>query len=522
MTGTAPQRATGDSVGRRPVSGVRAVAWLLAVATALGLAWLGIGRARVSAMPEPTAGWATDAQIDAFVQRRAAELRLAGLAVVVVRDAEVYYSGSYGTAGGTPVRGDTPFILGSTSKQFTGLAVQRLIADGRLTLDTQIGDVLPDFALAPDARGAITVRDLLGHTSGFSTEAGLQQWGWRPGRPDSIVTNAAELARAPRTTAPGASYEYSNANYDLLGAVIERVTGEPFAEALERLVTVPLGLKGTTGHPDATQATGTAVGHYPWWNVATIPTPSPHTPGAVPSSFQVSTADDLTRLLQAHLAPAGSTQGEVLASARRPLSTINEYAQYASGWVVRPLWEQHALNADPLNPALPSCVVHDGGTYRSQSYLLACPTLGFGLVSLSNTGAGADTNRWELFQADLVHVILGTPAPEATSDPLESHAPLLMLGSITVQTGTAILLVTSLRRRRHQLGASAAAVLVAVATLVGWWLYVPVISGRPVPIAALWASVPEVGLTTILTSILAAITGLALVVGASTKWPVRR
>ncbi|MFZ1412061.1 MAG: serine hydrolase domain-containing protein, partial [Micropruina sp.] len=486
-------------------------AWLLAVATALGLAWL-LGRPAVSAMPEPTPGWATVAQIDAFVQRRAAELRLAGLAVVVVRDQEVYYSGSYGTAGlGRPVTKDTPFVLGSTSKQFTGLAVQRLIADGRLTLDTRIGDVLPEFAQVPDARGAITVRDLLGHTSGLSTEVGLQQWGWRPGRPDSIDANAVELTRAPMTTAPNAAYAYSNANYDLLGALIERVTGEPFADALNRLVTVPLGLKRTTAHPDATQAADTAVGHYPWWNVATLATASPDTPGSIPSSFQVSTADDLTRLLQAHLAPTGSAQQEVLASARRPLSTINEYAQYASGWVVRPLWEQHPLNADPLNPALPSCVDHDGGTYRSQSYLLACPTLGFGLVSLTNTGAGADTNRWAQFQADLVHVILGTAAPQATSNPLESYAPLVMLGSITVQAGAVILLVSSLRRRRHRLAASVAAIVVTVATLIGWWLYVPVISGSPTPIPTLWASVPEVGLTTILTTILAAFTGIALV-----------
>ncbi|WP_385898464.1 serine hydrolase domain-containing protein [Tessaracoccus sp. O5.2] len=99
--------------------------------------------------------------------QRSADLRLAGVAVVVVRDGDVYEESYLGTSGGgRPVTADTPFVLGSTSKQFTGLAVQRLIADGRLALDTTVAEVLPDVEADGDV-GRMSVRQLLTHTSGL-------------------------------------------------------------------------------------------------------------------------------------------------------------------------------------------------------------------------------------------------------------------------------------------------------------------------------------------------------------------
>lgn len=502
----------------------RVVAWLAVGALMAAMGMLAVLRSPLSPAPASTGVWATSAEIGDFVQRRADELHLSGVAVVVLRDGDVYHESYLGTADGShPVTGSTPFILGSTSKQFTGLAIQSLINDRRLSVDARIVDLLPAFATADGDGTGITVRDLLAQTSGLSTTTGLEQWGWRPGRPDSISANADALADARLVRAPGTAFEYSNANYDLLGAIVEQVTGEPFEQAFHRLVAAPLGLDHTTARPEVSG--DTADGFYPWLQFATLRTPSPNTPGAVASAFVVSTADDLTQLVKAHLGSVTTAvPAEVLAHSRVPLSAENEYVQYASGWGVRRLWELSPIPGELLDGVdldrLPSCVEHFGDTDRSQSHLLACPTEGIGLVALTNTGAGTDTWAWSQFQSDLTHVILGTPAQKFEVSIVESNAPFLLLGTLVVQGATVLLLFSRGGGRRHAVSIIAA--IVAAAALVAAWGWLPFESGSRIPLPALWANVPDVAVTTALSSVLAAVcfTTLAVRTGRRYLGPV--
>lgn len=466
---------------------------------------LALTRTPLSPVPAATGRWATSTEIGDFVQRRASELHLAGLAVVVVRDGEIYHESYIGASSdGRQVSGSTPFALGSTSKQFTGLAIQHLISDGSLSLDDKIGDLLTAFASPSDEKAGITVRELLAQTSGLSTTTGLEQWGWRPGKPGSIMANADELAGARLDRVPGTTFEYSNSNYDLLGAIVEQVTGLPFERALKLLVTDPLGLDRTTARPDARDA---AVGAYPWFQSFTLTTPSAHTPGAVASAFEVSTAEDLTRLVRAHL--GSLTTGmptQVLSGARSPLTAIDEYVQYASGWFVRPLWEMSPNTDYPLADSelrgLPSCLDHPGNTPRTQSFLLVCPTEGMGLVTLTNTSAGTDTQAWARFQSDLTYVILGTPAPEYGLSFIEVNAPLVLLGVLALQGVTVLLLFGHGGRR---LTLSLIAATVAVAAVAAAWVWLPRQQGYRVPLPALWDNAPDVAVVTAVSTILAAI-----------------
>lgn len=483
------------------------IVWLGIAALVLGMVRVAVAQEPLTPAPASAAQWASPGEIGDFVQRRADELRLAGLAVVVVRDGDVYQESYLGTAGdGRPVTGETPFVLGSTSKQFTALAVQRLIADGHLSLDTRLGDVFPEWPDTEGTLGAVTIADLLGHTSGLSTTAGLGQWGWWPGRPTSIAANAEALASTRPDQPPGA-YAYSNSNYDLLGAVVEEVTGEPFERAMARLVYEPLRLDHTSATATPGAVDGVAAGHHPWFGLLTAPTPCPCTPGAVPSAFQVSTAGDLTLLVGAHLGTVTSTLPDgVLAAAREPLATVSAYSQYGSGWVVRPLWELRGEVGDPVDAthdgeALPVCVDHLGSTYRSQSYLLACPTLGFGIVAVTNTGAGLDTTRWARFQTELLHLTLGTPAPPPSFNPVEGNAVLMILGALLGQS----LSVVPLLGRRRSVARSLIAVAGAAAAMALWWGYAPARLGCRVPIASLWAGAPELGLATLVSTALAAV-----------------
>ncbi len=480
---------------------------------------LGVLAVRLAPRTAVPAGWSAGAsasELDSFLRRESSDLNLPGLAVVVLRDGAPAYRGFVGTAAsGGPVSGDTPFVLGSTSKQFTGLAVQRLVSEGRLTLDTPLAEVLPELGPA-----TVRIRDLLSHTSGISTASGLQQWGWWPARSESIGDNVRELATAVATGSPGSTFEYSNANFDLLGAVVERVEGKRYADAMAELVFSPLGLAHTSAEPPEA---GQPDGYYTWFGAVTAPTLSPRTPGAAPSSFLTSTADDLTTLLRAHLGSVKTgLPTAVLASARAPLVRAGDYADYASGWYVRPLWEQHPLDAEALESSLPRCITHEGNAYRSMSFLLACPTTGFGVVALTDVGGGADADAWTQFQEDLIHLTLGTPAPVLSSDLVQAEAPVLMIGAVTVQLVVTLGLFSALRRRRRVALWGVLAVAVTLAVLWLAWFYGPNATGSFTPIPALWANVPDLATTTILASVLTLVVLVAVLAAARRRSSVSR
>ncbi|MFD4531680.1 serine hydrolase domain-containing protein [Kitasatospora sp. NPDC058397] len=150
--------------------------------------------------------------------------------------------------------------IGSNTKTFTATLVLQLVAEGKVGLDTPAAHYLPEFGLD----GRITVRMLLQHTSGVFNHTGEvyadgtvapgipipygttgREWmdnRFKTYRPQELVRLA--LSR-PARFEPGAGWSYSNTNYVLARLLIEKVTGRPLAEEMQRLILEPLGLSGT-------------------------------------------------------------------------------------------------------------------------------------------------------------------------------------------------------------------------------------------------------------------------------------
>ncbi|MET9927134.1 MULTISPECIES: serine hydrolase domain-containing protein [unclassified Streptomyces] len=156
------------------------------------------------------------------------------------------------------------FRIGSVSKTFSGVVLLQLVQEGRLKLDAPVNTYLE--GLLPDDR--ITVRHLLTHRSGLAdyTDAMFNRTvpGFEAVR--NRVFSYQELVdlslAEPRTTEPGAAYKYSNANFVVVGMLIEKLTGRPVADAYQRRVIKPLGLRSTAYvHPD-TRIEGTHVRGY--------------------------------------------------------------------------------------------------------------------------------------------------------------------------------------------------------------------------------------------------------------------
>lgn len=179
-------------------------------------------------------------------------LGLYSLALGVAIDGRAAWSGASGVAldGVTPLDGDSPFAIASITKTFTATLVLRAIEDGRIGLDDPVSDYLPRVRAA---RG-VTVRQLLGHTSGIADLLPPMREPMTK-HPDRAWTPTEVLDRlAGRWWSPGAAYGYSNSNYVVLGMLVERVYGDDFEAVLARRLLRPLdldesGVLATDGAP---------------------------------------------------------------------------------------------------------------------------------------------------------------------------------------------------------------------------------------------------------------------------------
>lgn len=177
------------------------------------------------------------------------------LCTLAVRDGQVVYRSHHGRrtihpqdrALDRPVTPRTLFRVASISKLVVSVAVMRLVDQGRLHIDADVGDVLgwrlrhPDFEHLP-----ISLRMLMSHRSGLS-DAGGYVWGPQMALRE-VLHPAGSLYRGGlswrRHRAPGSWFQYVNLNWGVVGTVMERATGERFDQLLHRLVLQPLGLRG--------------------------------------------------------------------------------------------------------------------------------------------------------------------------------------------------------------------------------------------------------------------------------------
>jgi CubicO group peptidase (beta-lactamase class C family) len=163
------------------------------------------------------------AAVDAYVEKQVKDLNLPGLALAIVHGDQIVHLKTLGTAdpSGRPITTQTSFLLASVSKSFTALAIMQLVEAGRIDLEAPVQRYLPWFRVADaDASARITVRDLLNQTSGLSSLTGNGYFTTRDSDNAAQERFVRGLSTASLSSAPGTAYEYSNANYATLGAII--------------------------------------------------------------------------------------------------------------------------------------------------------------------------------------------------------------------------------------------------------------------------------------------------------------
>ncbi|MFD0085170.1 serine hydrolase domain-containing protein, partial [Priestia megaterium] len=168
---------------------------------------------------------------------------------------------------------------------------------GKVDLDAPVQTYLPEFTAANAQRAAaVTVRQLLNQTSGIRTITGLKL----NGSDLSIKQYPATLKDMKLRGTAGAKFEYSNANYNILGALIQSVSGEAYGEYVQKQIFTPLSMAHSFTSRALAEQNGLSKGHQSIFGWVKTANP-PERPVDVPSGYIMSSAEDIAHYLMAHM-----------------------------------------------------------------------------------------------------------------------------------------------------------------------------------------------------------------------------
>lgn len=167
--------------------------------------------------------------------------------VLVAEKGSVIYKKGFGLANmewNIPNQPDTKFRLGSITKQFTSMLIMQLVEQGKIKLDGKLTDYLPDYR--KDTGDKVTIHHLLTHTSGIPSYTGLPRFFQDVSRnPYPVSEFVKKYCSGDLEFEPGSKFSYNNSGYFLLGAIVEKLTGKTYEQALKEKILDPLGMKDT-------------------------------------------------------------------------------------------------------------------------------------------------------------------------------------------------------------------------------------------------------------------------------------
>lgn len=329
-----------------------------------GVIGLTLWRCAKSVPAKPVANDNSFGAIDAYVEQQRRRLNVPGVSLAIVQGDKIAHVRGFGRArphGEIPmtrrrahsptqnslrddVSPQTPFYVGSLTKSFTALAVMQLVEAGKIELDASVQHYLPWFRVADYGSTArITVRHLLNQTSGIPASSGETVLADSDNRPNATERQMRALAKLTLTRPAGMAFEYSNANYNLLGLIVEAVSGESYAEYVQQHSLNPLQMCHTYTSKALAKKNGLAMGHQYWF---TVPIAAPNIPiphGSLPAGLLISCAEDLAHYLIAFLNGGRFGDAQILSPAgikelQRGAANVNwmgmSLGQYGMGWFI--------------------------------------------------------------------------------------------------------------------------------------------------------------------------------------------
>lgn len=292
--------------------------------------------------------------IEQHIQQWMKAGNIPGLTLVIIREGSPDYIKGFGYAdleNKTPVTADTLFELGSCSKAFTAVAALQLEEKGLINLDAPVSYYLPWFyAVYKDKRTPLTIRQLLHHTGGIPWESFSRIP--RGSSDQALQKTVKNLAGIRLNHLPGGHFQYATVNYDIVGLIIEKITGKSFEQYMEEKVFSPLNLTATfVGNHQREHTPMMAVGYKRSFFKPRKYTPPPLR-GNNPAAYIITSGKDMARWLKIQMGLVETDFSNLIQKTHQPDKTVtpgSNLASYGMGWLINQFRDKRIFHSG-LNP----------------------------------------------------------------------------------------------------------------------------------------------------------------------------
>lgn len=365
-------------------------------------------------------------KIDTYIQSRMQITSIPGLALGVVQDDQIIYLKGYGIAApdGRVVTPQTPFILGSTSKSFTALAIMQLVEAGKIDLDAPVIKYLPWFRTSDAAASAqITVRNLLNQNSGLPTYDGLLGLITTNQSSVALENGVRGLSNVHLNHPAGEAYEYANENYDTLGLIVQTVSGMSYEDYIRSSIFAPLAMSHSGASLSDPAIKDIATG-YRYWFHWPIPFDAPHPRSMTPSGFLISSAEDMAHYLIAQLNGGRYDNTQILSqqgvdTLHTPGSKISASRSYGMGWEIQ---------GQPGSAK----IWHNGDLSNFHSNMMLLPDQHIGIIILINIQEFYNNAAINIPIEGVADILLGKEVSGRTNPPLTVIPQVMMLAALLI------------------------------------------------------------------------------------------
>ncbi len=323
------------------------------------------------------------ARVDEYVDSYVTQDRFSG-SILIAKDGEVLLSKGYGYANrehGIPNSPEMKFRLGSVTKQFTTMVIMQLHENGELSIQDPITEFLPDYPQDDE----ITIHHLMSHTAGIPNFTSFPDYRETMMNPATLEEIIERFKDKPLEFEPGSKQSYSNSGYILLGYIIEKVTGKPYADVVRERIFDIAGMDNS-GYDDSRQiiknrASGYEVNGSEVRNASHIDMSIPHAAGAL-----YSTVEDLYKWDRV-LYTDKLLGNELLEKMFTPVRD-----NYAYGWIAGEMFDRRVLS-------------HGGGINGFQTNIVRFIEDDICIIVLSNIIPAPVSE----ITRDLAAIVLGEP-----------------------------------------------------------------------------------------------------------------
>ncbi len=341
------------------------------------------------------AGMESDfAVIDSYIQQQMQKDHIPGVSLAITAQDQIVHLRGFGVAdpSGRPMTAQTPMLLGSLSKSFTALGIMQLVEAGQVDLNTPVQHYLPWFSVGPppiladeeEVASVITIRQLLNQVSGFSRRTGEKMVTDGDTSDTALESNVRALRLEHLDRAVGSSFEYSNANYVVLGMVIQAVSGQSYEAYVQEHIFKPLEMKNSFTSQAEVQQHGMSSGYQRWFGLPVASGDIPYPRGMVPGGYLISSAEDLGHYLIAQMNQGSYKDTSILSPQSSQVLFTPAVAAAPEGYHQQPSgsyamgWYVMEMNGAPV-------IAHDGDTPTFHADMILIPEGRWGVALLINT-----------------------------------------------------------------------------------------------------------------------------------------